>query len=268
MKTLASLLRRSAARHRTLIVTVTLLLSGFQVILVLIARNLQRHNLYSQLAALAPPFIQEALGGAIVSSFSGTVAFGFFHPIVMLSLSCVGIYLATEPAGEVEDGLVDLVVARPVPRHLVVSRSAIVYAGGTAFVVAMMFAVNRGAVRWITPTSDLAFPSARLALVAANLLAVVWCFGAAALALASRLRRRTAAAGTVALSAVFLYLLHFAAAAWDPLKPFARLSPFHYYEAMRTLMGTVAPARDIVVLLSAMVAFLVIAYASYNRRDL
>ena len=247
---LTALLSRSLARHRMLLVALTGLLAGFQVVLVLIARNLQRQGLYSQMAALMPPFVQEALGGALVASFGGTVALGFFHPIVMLSLSCAAIYLASEPAGEVEEGLVDLVVARPVPRHLIVARSAIVFAGGTALIVAVMFVANRGAVRWLTPGSDTALPAARLTMVATNLLAVVWCFG------------------TVALAAVFLYLLQFAAAAWNPLRPFARFSPFHYYEAMRTLMGAAAPARDISLLMGITVALIAVAYASYLHRDL
>jgi ABC-2 type transport system permease protein len=266
--TFVALLLRSFTRHRALILGLAMLLSGFQVLLVLIARNLQRLGLFSQMAAMMPPFIQEALGGALVASFVGSVALGFFHPIVMLSLSCAAIYMASEPAGEVEDGLVDLVVARPVARHLVVTRSACVYAVGTAAIVLVMFLANRGAVQWLTPASAATFPAARLAWVASNLLAVVWCFGAASLALAARARRRTAAAGTVALVAVFLYLLQFAAAAWDPLRPLARASPFHYYEAMRTLTGSVTPVRDIALLMSATTALLVLAYASYMHRDL
>ncbi len=99
--TFVALLVRSFTRHRALILGLAMLLSGFQVLLVLIARNLQRLGLFSQMAAMMPPFIQEALGGALVASFVGSVALGFFHPIVMLSLSCAAIYMASEPAGEV-----------------------------------------------------------------------------------------------------------------------------------------------------------------------
>ena len=262
-----TLVRRSFARHRALVASLTVLLSGLQFLLVTIAANLQRDGLYSQLAALVPPFIQEAMGGASSATFGGTIALGFFHPVVMLSLSCAAIYMASEPAGEVEDGLVDLVVARPVPRHLVVTRSAFVYASGTAFIVLLMFLANRTALRWLAPAGA-QVPASRLWWVALNLLAVVWCFGAAALALGARMRRRAAAAGGVALAAVFLYLLQFAAAAWAPLRPFGRISPFHYYEALRTLLGLGTPAKDIALLLSVMMALLAAAYASYLHRDL
>lgn len=265
---LATLVRRSLSRQRALILGLAALLSGFQFLLVIVAGNLQRQGLYSQLAALVPPFIQEALGGMMVSSFGGTIALGFFHPVVMLSLSCGAIYLASEPAGEVEHGLVDLVVARPVPRHLIVTRSIIVCAGVTTAIVALMFAANSTAVRLFAPQGVTLLSRSRLLWVACNLLAVAWCFGAAALAMAAQARRRGTAAGAIALVAVFLYLLQFAAAAWTALRPVARISPFHYYEALPTLLGFSQPTRNIMGLLAATGILFVIAQFLYARRDL
>jgi len=208
------------------------------------------------------------MGGVLVGSFPGAIALGFAHPLVMLSLSCVAIYLASEPAGEVEEGLVDLVVARPVPRFLIVTRSALVSIVGSGAVVAAMFATSRIAVRSVSPATLAELPALRLGWVAVNLLAIVWCFGAATLAIAAHVRGRMRAAGTVGLVAVFLYLLQFGAAAWAPLRPFARLSPFHYYEPMRTLLGTMAPAKDVLGLLGASGALLALAYVLYEKRDL
>ena len=263
-----TLLGRSLARHRALIGALAALLSAFQILDIVAAYNLQENAVYSQFATLVPAFIQEAMGGALVGSLLGAIAIGFVHPLVMLSLSCVAIYIACEPAGEVEDGLVDLVVARPVPRFFMVTRSAVAFAGGTAAVVAAMFATSRIAVGWLTPATAAAVPASRLAWVAANLLAIVWCFGAGGLALASHTRQRTHTAGTVALVAVSLYLLQFAAAAWAPLRPFARVSPFHYYDTMRTLTGSVTPVANVAGLTTAMLALLGVAYTLYGRRDL
>jgi ABC-type transport system involved in multi-copper enzyme maturation permease subunit len=265
---LAALLRRSMARHRGLIIAVAALLSAFQVLDIVVAYNLQAKGVYGQFASLVPAFIQEAMGGVLVGSFSGAIAVGFAHPLVMLSLSCVAIYLASEPAGEVEDGLVDLVVARPVPRFLIVTRSALVYVLGSAAVVAAMFATSRITVQWLSPSTATDLPALRLGWVAANLLAIVWCFGAASLAIASHVRERNRAAGTIALVAVFLYLLQFGAAAWNPLRPFTLASPFHYYEPMRTLLGTASAVKEVLGLLGTSAALLVLAYVLYEKRDL
>jgi hypothetical protein len=266
--TFVVLLARSLARHRALVLSMAALLSAFQILDVIIAYNLQVSGVYAQFASLVPAFVQEAMGGVLVGSFAGAIALGFTHPLVMLSLSCVAIYVASEPAGEVEDGLVDLVVARPVPRSLIVTRSTVAYVVGTAAIVAMMLVANRIAVGFVSPATAKALPLARLAWVAANLLAIVWCFGAAAMVMAAHVRQRLRAVGAVAMVAVFLYLLQFGAAAWAPLRPFARISPFHYYEPMQTLLGTMSPLPKLIGLLAASGALLALAYTVYGRRDL
>ena len=215
-----------------------------------------------------PPFVQEAFGGALVASFGGLTAFGFFYPVVMLTLSGGAIYMASEIAGDVEEGLVDLIAARAVPRHVIVTRSALV-SGGVRLIPCCAHAPDEphgsGVARARRKRSA---AHGGGALIALNLLAVVWCFGAAGLALAAHARRRNPAAGTIGLAAVVLYLLHFAAASWAPARPFARLSPFHYYEGMRTLMGLNNPGRDIATLLAATAGLLACAYVLYARRDL
>ena len=85
-----ALLRRSLARHRALIIAVAALLSAFQILDIVVAYNLQAKGVYGQFASLVPAFIQEAMGGVLVGSFSGAIALGFAHPLVMLSLACVG----------------------------------------------------------------------------------------------------------------------------------------------------------------------------------
>jgi hypothetical protein len=262
------LVRRSLARHRALVFALGGLLTGFQFLLVVVATNYQRQGLFAQAAALVPPFVQEALGGMLLASFSGTVALGFFHPVVMLAFSCGAIYLASEPAGEVEHGLVDLIAARPVARHLLITRSLIVYTGTTTAIVTLMFVANETAVRLLAPQGVAVISRPRLLWVAANLLGVVWCLGGAGLAVAAGARRRGAAAGSAALLAVSLYLLHFAAAAWPKLRPADRISPFHYYESMPTLLGFSQPVRNIAGLLIATSILVAIAQVIYARRDL
>jgi hypothetical protein len=264
---LDALVRRSLMRHAGLLAGLAAVLSAFQVLLVLIGRNLQREGLFAQLAAIVPPFIQEVIGGAD-GSFGGLVAFGFFHPVVIIALTFSGIYLASELAGEVEDGLVDIVVARPVPRRLMVTRSALVTSGATTAVVASMLVANRAAVAWLAPPGVPAPLTSRLMWVALNLLAVVWCFAAASLALAAHARRRAFAAGVIGLAMVCLYLLQFAAAAWAPARPLARISPFHYYEGMRTVLGLNDARPDIIALLFAAALMAGWAYVAYARRDL
>lgn len=266
--TSATLVHRSLSRHRWIIIGLGAVLSLFQLMNVVIARNLEREGLFSQLAALVPPFVQEALGSAAVASFAGLLSFGFVHPVVVLSLALCAVYLASEPAAEVEEGLVDLIASRPVPRHAIVTRSIVVAFGATAGIIVLMVVVSRAALAVFAPA---AAPVPRLSAtlaVAANLAALVWCFGSAGLAVAARATRRVTAVGTVGLAAVTLYMVHFAAASWAPARPLDLVSPFHYYEGLRVLMGTTNPLFDTAVLLAATAALSGLAYVLYERRDL
>ena len=217
---------------------------------------------------MIPSSFQAALGGSLIASFGGLVAFGFFHPVVVLALAVAAAHLAGELAADVEDGLVDLIAARPVPRGLLVARSAIAPAAATAAIVVLMLAANRVATLLGTPSGTDAPAFGPMVALGGNLLAVTWCCGAVGLAVAALARRRATATGTAALIFVTLYLVNFAAAWWSPLRPAARLAPFHYFDAMPVLLGAHDPTGDILLLLTASAAFVLCGWLAYRRRDL
>ena len=86
------------------------LLAGFQIIIVGQASALEQAHSFGRMAELVPGFLQRGLGSQsmLLVTFKGTVAFGYFHPVVVVLVSVLAIYFATEPAHEVESGLVDL----------------------------------------------------------------------------------------------------------------------------------------------------------------
>ena len=61
---------------------------------------------------IAPTFVLQLMGPAL-TSFRGMVLFVYVDPLIVMLVVQFAIYLATEPAGEVESSLVDLVLARP-----------------------------------------------------------------------------------------------------------------------------------------------------------
>ena len=191
-----------------------------------------------------------SLGRRLFASFGGTVALGFFHPVVMLSLSCAAIYMASEPAGEVDEGLVDLVVARPVPRHLMVTRSAIcLRRRDTALIVpADVSDQPRRRCGGSRLRGDGAVPAARFG--GSRRTSSPWS-GASARRRsrsAARLRRR-ADRGRCgrAWPRYSCTCCTLPRRPGHPLRPSRRFSPFHYYEAHAHADGRWhTPARDIV----------------------
>ena len=112
-----ALLVRSASQARYLLLGSFALLFGFQLIIVGQAAEIERTQSFSRMADLLPGFLQRGLGSKamLLATFRGTVAFGYFHPVVCVLVAVVAMYILTEPAHEVESGLVDLELARAVP---------------------------------------------------------------------------------------------------------------------------------------------------------
>jgi ABC-2 type transport system permease protein len=265
-----ALLQRSSSQARYVLAGTFLLLCGFQIIIVGQAAEIERTNSFARMAELLPGFLQRGLGSRamLLATFKGTVSFGYFHPVVCMLVTIMAMYLASEVAHEVESGLVDLELARPVRRHRLITRSLVLmHASLVATVLLMAWGTWLG-VR-VFGAGDLALPAAGVrAGMLGNLLAVGSCFGAFALLVASGSRRWTTAFTFVALTSVVMYNIDFLAIGWDPMKTIAWISPFHYYPALDVLAGDAPMGRNIAILLSASAVLTAAAYWRFARRDL
>ena len=265
-----ALLRRSIAQGRYVLLGVLLLLFAFQLIIIAQAAEVERSNAFASVANLMPGFMQRGLGSRamLLATFKGTVAFGYFHPVVCLLLSIVAIYLMTEPAHEVEAGLVDLELARSVPRHRLLTRSVILAAAAIAAAVVLMAAGTSAGGRAFTDGSlDMLSVDTRARLLV-HLAGVAACCGAFGLLVAVWSRRCMTAFTTAALTTVVMYLVDFLAIGWRPMRALAWISPFHYYPALAVLSGDAPIARNLTVLYAAAAAFTALAYWRWQRRDL
>jgi hypothetical protein len=261
-----TLLRRTVERVRTLLVVLIALLAAFEVALVATAVSFDESKSFDHLAGLIPSFLQHAFGPAL-ASFAGMTSLGFFEPLIVMLVVQFAIFLATEPAGDVESGIVDLVLARPVPRHWLVTRSLVAMTG-----VSILLPATMGAFLWISlrllapPEAD--WPESRVVtLLMAHLGAVAWCFGGAALAAAGWARRRGSAQTLVGVTAVSLYLVEVVAEGWPRIAWTARLSPFHHFHGAGILAGETDPARDLSILVALGLVGVILGYWQFGKRD-
>lgn len=263
---LGALLGRSFARARGLLVALAAVLAVFQVLVVLAAAYMREQGGFSQFVALLPPVAQQMMGG-IFSSFGSMIAFGYFHPVVIIVFVGVAIVVASEPAADVESGVVDLVLARPVRRGFLIARSALMLALTTLAMASLMVAASWLAIRFNAPPGS-GLPLAVLVRLAINLVAVAWTLGALSLLAASVSRRRGVAAGGTGIVALALYLLTFLAGIWPRAKPFGPLSPFHYFQPLGIVSGLGTRwATDVLTLAAAGLVLCGMAFVAYSRRD-
>lgn len=267
---LFALLRRTVVQARYVLVGCLGLLWGLQLVIVGQASAIADQNSFGRMAELVPAFLQRGLGSRamLLATFQGTVAFGYFHPIVVILIVVVAIYLATEPAHEVEAGLVDLEVARSLPRHMLITRS-LVSAAGAVMTATMLMAFGTWLGLRVFASPSYGGPSWRTLLtLLVHVAGVAAVFAGLGAAIAAGARRWSTAFFTTALVAVMLYLLDFLSIGWPMMRTLTWISPFAYYPALSIIAGEAPAARNLAILFSSAAVLCAIGYWRFERRDL
>jgi ABC-type transport system involved in multi-copper enzyme maturation permease subunit len=264
------LIGHSFARFRTVVIVMAILLSAFQVLMVLAAATLHRSGTFSQLGLLVPPIFRQVFGDSLLvfMSFSGIVAFGYFHPMIVAALVGLVIAVATEPAAEIETRFLDVILSRPLARRAIVARSVVLLVFLPAAVLAAMLVGTTLGLRFLAPTG-IPLPGARLiGSLALNTWALLLAIGGVTLAATTLVRRRTTVAGAAALTTFALFLADYLSRVWAPARRVAWLSPFHYSDAMALIMGRSLPGWHVLVLVAAAACGVGAAHLVFSRRDL
>jgi ABC-2 type transport system permease protein len=263
------LLSLSLRRARALLLATGLLLAAFQVLLVLIARSIEHAGEFEQIAALLPPFARAILGPSVASvlSFRGIVCIGYFDLGIVIALLGLAIALATVPASEVESGFADLMLARPLGRHWLITRTIALVLLATLMMLGFMVAGTWAGLAAHAP-EGVQWPSPRLiGSLALNLGLLMLCWSGIAMALGAACRRSLAGA-TTALLALTTLLLDYVGRLWEPAERFAWLSPFRYFVPFDLVMGNPLPTENIVILWAVAMTGFVIAYFLFSQRDI
>jgi len=263
------LLKLSLKRARLLLVATGLLLAAFQMLMVLIAGSLHSAGDFEQLAALLPPAVREILGPSLASvmSFGGIACLGYFHLGITIALLSLTIALATLPASEVETGFADLILARPLARHWIITRTIVLVSlSSSAMLMVMMAGTWAGLAMYAPPNA--AWPSLRIVgSLALNLGLLLWCWSGIATAFGATCRRGVAGA-TTGLLALAAFILDYAGRLWPPAEKFAWLSPFRYFVPFDLVMGSPLPVENLVVLWAVAMTGFVVAYLVFSQRDI
>ena len=270
MKIATTILLHSFRRVRLLVLATGGVLGVFQVFLILIAGSIHRSQAFDQISMLLPPVVRELLGPAMSSilSFQGIVGLGYFHLAVLTALVAVSISLGTMLTGEIQAGWMDLVLARPVARHWMITRGILVQIGSSAALLIMMMTGTWIGLATLAPAGAV-LPAPRLVLsLAVNLGLLMLAWSAIAMGIGAAFRRRGPANGLAALLALATFLLDYIARAWKPAATVAWISPFRYYNPFDLIMGRPLALRDLLVLGSLAAAGYLAAFFLFSRRDI
>ena len=243
------------------------LLAGFQASIIAAAVSLEETGDFQRLVAAVPAFVREAIGPALMS-FAGMSVLSFFEPLLILLCVLFAMYVASEPAGDVESGLVDLLLARPLPRHVIVTRSLVVTTTSAFTLVMSMGVVNVVGIRLMAAPGTVGPTPTVLALMMVHLFALTWCFGGLTLGVAAGLPRRSSALGVMTLFAGAMYLVNLLAVLSPRFEAVGSLTLFHYFQGTPIILGRAPTMENLSVLFGVGAVGVAAAYLRFARRDL
>ena len=260
------LLAHSLKRIRTLVLTMSLLLAAFQLVMVAVGGSIYRSDGFQQFTAILPEFARQLMGPAFMS-FAGIVCLGYFHLVVMSSLVGLSIAIGTMPASEVDTGFIDLILSRPLARHWIITRTIVAVILSGALVLGSMMLGTWTGLAALAPKHAV-WPTATLIRsLVLNLGMLMLCWSGVALGIGAATRRTFAGActGVLALAA---FLLDYVGRLWKPAETLGWLSPFRYYSPFDMVTGAGLSMKNVAVLGSIAVAGYLAAYVLFSRRDL
>ena len=269
MKGAFRLFRLSLKRIRLLLGATGLLLAALQAFRVLIAASIYKAGQFEEITALLPPFVRAIFGPSLASimTFNGIVCGVYFDTGFIIALLAVAIAVATMPASEIETGFADLILARPMPRHWLITRTIALVAFSTLLMLLMIVAGTWAGLALFAPP-EVPWPTARetatlvlsLGMLVAAWSGVAMAFGAAC--------RRGAASTITALLAFAGLLLDWAHRLWPALDCVAWLSPFSYFQPYELVAGDPLRPENLLILWAIATSGCIVAYLVISQRDI
>jgi ABC-type transport system involved in multi-copper enzyme maturation permease subunit len=263
------LLRLSLKRAWLLLTATGVLLVVVQALRVGIAADFETAGQFDQLAALLPPFVRKMLGPSLASvmSFNGIVLGVYFDTGIMAALLALTIALATLPASEIETGFADLVLARSLARHWLITRAIVLVLVAILLMLLMIMAGTWIGLALFAPPGASGPPASQTGALALNLGLLLASWGGVAMAFGAVCRRGVASA-TTGLLALAALLLEAFQQYWTVLEWLDLLSPFHYFDPFHIVMGQPLALEKILVLWAIAMTGFALAYYLISQRDI
>jgi ABC-2 type transport system permease protein len=194
-------------------------------------------------------------------------AIAWAHPIVLALVWAQAIMVWTRvPAGEIDRGTIDVLLALPVNRTRIVACEAIVGLTTGLLLITLVLAGNViGRWSFDPQPRDTLIP---LLHVSANLYALYVAVGGITCLVSSLSDRRGRAVGVVFGILIASYFLNSIAALNATASKFSFLNVLHYYRPLRVLQGDGTPVRDVVVLIVVGVVLGAVGWIAFARRDI
>jgi ABC-2 type transport system permease protein len=262
-----NVIRRLFVQHRLFLIACATVLAGFQFLLCAIVASIDLENALEQMMAFAPPIMQSVIEQSMLGgSTAGVLAFAWNHPITHALMAASAIVLGARAiAGEIENGMIEQVLAQPISRlqylaaHLLfamVCMALIALAGVIATVIGQgVFELNVFGWERLLPLWIAVF-LLQLSFYALTLL----------LSSIGREGGRVAAVGVILV--LISFLVSVIATLWSKAAFIKPYSLHRYYDPRAILVDGRLATSSVVLLASFSLVAISAAYARFGTRDL
>lgn len=264
---IGTLLRRSLWHQRYLLAVMLVSMIGFEVMIITIAQAIDQGPGIGDLLAQLPKILQNLIHSQIGDvTFPAFPAFGFEHPVTMGGGIAYVLFVATQPAGERDRGLADLILARPLTRrrylaattlHVVIASVAVPLFLLIGTVIGLALVESRHELPWW-----------RYIPAAAGLCGLMLAWGGIALLVGCASKRRATAVMQVVTAIMVTFLVYFLGQFASVLDLIALLSPFTYFHPIGLTMKPEAAGSAPLMLYGLGIVTTVAAFVVFERRDL
>ena len=224
-------------------------------------------SVFESVVHILPPSLMNFIGVTIGGEFYGSqlLAFGYSHPLILISLSLVPIGIpARYIAGEVENKTMDLLMARSIHRGVIPTTLFFYLSFALAVqVIALLLGTYVGYLVF-----SLEINLSGYVKVAALTYLFFMSIGSISLAVSAfQFERGKAIAKSVSLF-VFLYFYDTVVRLNQDLEFLTRFSYFNLFQPGKLLKDQLNFSGSILILLVIISIFFVIALLQFNRRDI
>lgn len=240
-------------------------LLGFYVLVII--KDVDMLEQYASIIESMPPVLMQMFGvdnAATLATPEGFISFGFFsYTLLVLAVYAVMAGLSVT-ANEEEDGILDSLLAQPVPRWRVMVEKLLAYALASAGILAVAFLfILAGMQISVIPVSV-----GRMLEGSVNMLPSVWLMIAFTAFVAVVFRRRGTAVMVASVFIVASYFINFLgeAASGSLAAALRTLSFFSYYDP-NAVMVSGLNAGNLALLLGVAAALAAGALWAFQRRD-
>ena len=202
-----------------------------------------------------------------LSGLAGYLSLGFTHPLylVLTGAAVVG-FAARSLAGEMDRGIIQIPLARPISRSAVYASRVI---GVAVICVALAVTGPLGMIAGMLsarPSGELAF--ANFGAVAVSGLALFWAIGGLSLLGSAAASTSGRVVGWAIGLLVLSYFVDYFAGVWAPLEPWTVLSLFDYYDPSQALVSGQISGTNLTTLGLVGAVATAAGLAVFARRDL